>query len=143
MDNNCCSCPVTVSRLPLALHFGPATLLRALCEKRCCARLGFATTTPALTLHSYDFSSLFSVYPATVLRLFHRRGGVHTREVGSIYLDPSWGVLDILVPLLGSEVINIEERRPGRHYIINCTVQIYFSILETRYQYCNHDLMSE
>ena len=90
----------------------------------------FRDNDPALTLHSYDFfSSFFCVYPATLLRLFHRRGGVHTREVGSIYLDSSWGVLDILVPLLGSEVINIEERRPGRHYIINCTVQIIFQYL--------------
>ena len=56
-------------------------------------------------------------------------GGVHKREEGPIYLDSSWGVLDILVPLLGSEVINIEERRPGRHYIINCTVQIIFRYL--------------
>ena len=133
MDNNSCNCPVTVYRLPLVLRFGPATLLRALCEKRCCARLGFATTTPVLTLHSYDFSFFFCLYPVTLLRLFHRRGGVHKREEGSIYLDSSWGVLDILVPLLGSnalsEVINIEERRPGRHYIINCTVQIIFQYL--------------
>ena len=55
--------------------------------------------------------------------------GVQKREEGYIYLDSSWGVLDILVPLLGSEVINIEERRPGRHYIINCTVQIRFQYL--------------
>ena len=56
-------------------------------------------------------------------------GGSYTREKKDLYLDSSWGVLDILVPLLGSEVTNIEERRPERHYIINCTVQIRFQYL--------------